>query len=320
MVISRPMKTDHRPFVALRQRGVALITAILVVALVASVATYLAAQNQVRIQQMENLKARAQAELLARAAVDWARAILADDVIRGSTIDDYSELWATVVPPQQTDGGQVGGRISDQQALFNLNNLVWSGVAYPADVTRFQRLLTTLQLPSELANGLVDWMDVDSVVTYPGGAEDGEYIQQEPPYRAANRLLVDLDELHQVRGFNAKIIARLRPFVTVLPERTSLNINTVSAEVLATVLDNGNLSDANAIVLARQSRPIQDKQDLLMRFPNLPMQSTDNSLEYASRYFLVASQAQYGTAVVREQALLQRNGMGWPKLIWIKQM
>lgn len=321
MVICRPMKAVSRPcaHVAPRQRGVALITAILIVALVASVATYLAAQNQVRIQQMENLKGRAQAELLARAAVDWARAILADDAMNTS-VDDYSENWAKVVPPQQTDGGQVGGRIFDQQALFNLNNLMWAGVAYPADVARFQRLLTTLQLPVELANALVDWMDSDSVVTYPGGAEDGEYLQQEPPYRAANRWLVDVDELHHVKGFNAKIIAQLRPFVTALPDRTAVNVNTASVEVLAAALDNGSYADANAIVLARQSRPIQDKQDLLQRFPNLNTQTIDNSLEYASRFFLVATQAKYGTAVVREQALLQRNGMAWPKLLWLKQM
>ncbi|MDD2775115.1 MAG: type II secretion system minor pseudopilin GspK [Gallionella sp.] len=321
MAICRPMKAYCPPcsHIVMRQRGVALITAILIVALVASVATYLAAQNQVRIQQMENLKGRAQAELLARAAVDWGRAILADDAMRG-VVDDTSELWATVVVPQQTDGGQVGGRIDDQQALFNLNNLMWGGAAYPVDVARFQRLLTTLQLPTELANGLVDWMDTDSVVTYPGGAEDGEYLQQEPPYRAGNRWLVDVDELYHVKGFNAKIIAQLRPFVTALPDRTAVNVNTASATVLAAILDNGSWSDANAIVLARQSRPIQDKQDLWKRFPNLPMQTTDASLDYGSRYFLVSSQAQYGTAVVREQALLQRNGMGWPKLLWIKQM
>lgn len=321
MVICRPMKKYHRIYshIASRQRGVALITAILIVALVASVATYLAAQNQVRIQQLENLKGRAQAELLARAAVDWGRAILADDAMR-TTVDSYAEQWATVVPPQQTDGGQVGGRISDQQALFNLNNLMWAGVAYPADVARFQRLLTTLQLPTELANGLVDWMDSDSVVTYPGGAEDGEYLQHTPPYRAANRWLVDVDELHHVKGFNAKIIAQLRPFVTALPDRTALNINTASVEVLAATLDSGSYGEANAIVLSRQSRPIQDKQDFLQRFPNLNTQTMDNTLEYASRFFLVASQAQYGTAVVREQALLQRNGMGWPKILWVKQM
>ena len=309
----------HKKFISAAQRGVALITALLVVALIASVASYLAAQNQVRIQQMENLKARAQAELLARAAIDWGRAILADDMMR-SVIDDYSEQWATIVPPQQTDGGQVGGKITDQQALFNLNNLVWAGVAYPADVQRFQRLLSSLQLPTELANSLVDWLDTDSTVTYPGGAEDGEYLQQEPAYRAANHGLVDIEELHQVRGFNAKIIERLRPFVTALPDRTAVNVNTTSAEVLAAMLDNGSLSAAAAIVLARQSRPIQDKQDLLLRFPNLAMPTTDGTLEYGSRFFIVSSQAKYGIATVRVQALLQRNGMGLPKYVWLKQI
>lgn len=307
------------PMTYTAQRGVALITAILIVALVASVATYLAAQNQVRIQQMENLKARAQAEWLARAAVDWGRAVLADDGSR-NTVDDFSEQWAISVPPQQTDGGQVGGHLSDQQALFNLNNVVWSGVAYPVDVARFQRLLASLQLPPDLANALVDWLDTDSVVTYPGGAEDGEYLQQEPPYRAANRLLTDVNELYAVRGFNDKIIARLRPFVTALPVRTGVNLNTAPVEVLAAMLDNGSASDAAMLVLGRKNKAIQNRQDFVDRYPTIAAQSQDNSLEYGSRYFLADSQAQYGIARVREQALLQRNGANWPVVVWIKQM
>lgn len=307
------------PMIPIAQRGVALITAILIVALVASVATYLAAQNQVRIQQMENLKARAQAALLARAAVDWGRVVLADDGSR-NTVDDFSEQWAIAVPPQQTDGGLVGGQLSDQQALFNLNNVVWSGVAYPADVARFQRLLASLQLPPDLANALVDWLDTDSVVTYPGGAEDGEYLQQVPPYRAANRLLTDVNELYAVRGFNDKIIARLRPFVTALPVRTGVNINTAPVEVLAAMLENGSATDAAMLVLGRKNKAIQNRQDFLDRYPTLAAQFQDNSLEYGSRYFLADSQAQYGIARVREQALLQRNGANWPVVLWIKQM
>lgn len=298
-----------------QQRGVALITAILIVALVASVASYLAMQNHVRIQQLENLRARAQAELLARAAVDWGRVVLADDISR-SSIDDLSEQWATVVPPQTTDGGRVGGRLFDQQALFNLNNLIWAGTAYPADMARFRRLLNLLQLPPDLANALVDWLDTDSVVTYPGGAEDGEYLQKEPPYRAANRLLTDVNELYAVRGFTPQVIARLRPFVTALPERSALNINTALPEVLTAVLD-GN-QEVSAILLARKNKAFQNSPDLAARFPSLTTQASENSLDYGSHFFLADSQADYDVAHLHLQALLQRNGLGWPTVLWYR--
>ncbi len=299
-----------------QQRGVALITAILIVALVASAASYLAMQNHVRIQQLENLRARAQAELLARAAVDWGRAVLADDISR-SGIDDLSEQWATIVPPQTTDGGRVGGRLFDQQALFNLNNLIWAGAAYPADVARFRRLLSQQQLPPELANALVDWLDNDSVVTYPGGAEDGEYLQHEPAYRTANRMLTDVNELYAVRGFTSQVIARLRPFVTALPDRSAVNVNTAPAEVLNAVLDNN--SDVPTLLAARQSKPLQSGQDLAARFPNLAAQASENSLDYGSHYFLADSQAEYDSARVHLQALLQRNGLGWPIVLWYRE-
>jgi general secretion pathway protein K len=128
-----------------------------------------------------------------------------------------------------------------------------------------------------------------------------------------------VNELYVVRGFNAKIIARLRPFVTTLPERTALNINTAPVEVLAAVLDN-HANDAAALILARKSKPIQSRQDFIERFPTLIAQADDNSLDYSSRFFLAEGQAEYGVATVREQALLQRNGTGWPVVIWFKQM
>jgi general secretion pathway protein K len=288
------------------------------VALVASVTTFLAAQNQVRIQQMENLKAHAQAELLARAAIDWGRVVLWEDGNNNDTVDHLAEKWTTIVPPQEADGGQVGGQLSDQQALFNLNNLMSAYLGYEEDAARFQRLLVSLQLSPDLANALMDWLDSDMVTRYPGGAEDVEYIQASPPHRAGNRLLLDVNELYAVRGFNADIIARLRPFVTVLPKWTGVNVNTASVEVLTAVL--GNARDATEIVRSRKDNPIVSKPDFTKRFPAISLPTLGAPLQYGSEFFLAEGQARYGAATVREQALLQRNGPTlWPTVVWIKQ-
>ncbi len=297
------------------QQGVALITAILVVALVASVATFLVVQNQVRIQQLENLKDRNQALALARAAVDWGRTIIAEDI---GAPDHLGENWAQVVPLEKADGAIINGRLIDQQALFNLNNLAPSGKVNPPNVLRFQRLLSQLQLPLDLADALVDWLDDDSVVTYPGGAEDQTYLQQDPPYRCANRSLGDINELYAVRGFNPTIINRLRPFITALPEYTGINLNTAPLTVITAVLDHHN--DAAALVSARNNKHLNNFIELIDRFPAQRPQTTDASLEVGSRFFLAEVQVQYGVATVRQQVLLQRNGRGWPRVIWIKQM
>jgi len=109
-----------------RERGVALITVILIVALAASMAAFMAWQQQIWVRQVENLRDQSQAQAVARAAIDWARAVLADDT-RNNNVDHLGEKWATVLAPLPVETGRVTGSVADQQGLFNLNNLVRNG-------------------------------------------------------------------------------------------------------------------------------------------------------------------------------------------------
>lgn len=302
------MKAEH---------GVALITAILVVALVTSVIAGLVWQNETRIRQMENQKLLAQADAVERAAVDWARTILAEDAEKGA-VDHPGEIWASPVAPIPAEGGEISGGIADQGALFNLNNLAAGGSANEAEVLAFQRLLGSLRLPVELANALADWIDTDSSVRHPGGAEDMDYLSQEPPCRAANQPLTDVNSLYRIRGFTPAVVDRLRPFVTALPAMTKININTAPREVLQLSLEDGTTEDAESIIHARSERAFDDRADFSRRLPLLAPRLRSSAADFGSQFFLVETRARFGKVKLERQTLLRRNAGGWPVIVWRK--
>lgn len=302
-----------------RQRGVAVITAILVVALVASAASFMAWQQQLWVRQVENLNERAQSRVVALTALQWARSALAQDA-RDNTVDHLDEGWAQPLAPLPLEGGELAGGVADQQGLFNLNSLVRGGRTSASDLALFRRLLELLQLPPDLANAVVDWIDPDGEVSYPGGAEDMDYLGIEPPYRAANRALTTVDGLARVKGFDAATLARLRPFVTALPQPTQVNVNTAPAEVLAAALTGLALDEARALVTARKGQPFKDIADFRARLPKTVTQVNDTLLGVGSHYFLVSGHARFGRAKVGYEALLERESTAWPKLVWQKNI
>jgi general secretion pathway protein K len=295
------------------QRGVALITVLLIVAMATTVAAFMAQQQGFWQREFENGRDRAQARRIAQAGVDWARAVLADDAANNQ-YDHPREMWAMKLPPIPIEEGEVQGLITDQQGLFNLNNLVQNGMASPADVARLQRLLSTLGLPPELANALTDWMDADNVPMATGGAEDGYYANLPKPYRAANRPLAELAELLWVQGFDVQSIRRLSGYVTVLPERTQVNLNFASAEVLSAVIPGLPLQDARQMVMARKDHPFTTVAEFLQKLPAGVGQDASAELSVSSKYFLVEGRAVQKQAEFSAQALLVRQNI-WPTVV-----
>ncbi len=294
------------------QRGAALITVLLIVAMATVIAAFMAQQQGFWQREYMNGRDRAQARRIAQAGVDWARAVLADDAVNNQ-YDYPGEMWAMKLPAIPVDDGEVQGLIVDQQGLFNLNNLVQGGVVSPNDVVRLQRLLSILSLPPELANAVADWEDTNSVPMEAGGAEDGYYLELPKPYRAANRPLVELSELLWVQGFDAQIIKRLNGFVSVLPERTPINVNFAPAEVLSAVIAGLTLQDARQIVSERKDHPFQTVAEFLLRLPASAAQDS-SALTVSSRYFLVEGHAVQGQGEFFAEALLVRNNI-WATVV-----
>jgi general secretion pathway protein K len=302
-----------------RQRGIALITVILIVALTTTVASFVAWRQQVWTRQVENLRDAAQSESVARAGIDWAGAILVEDR-RKSQVDHLGEAWneRVVLPVER---GQVAGGMSDQQARFNLNNLVRGSPAQASghDIAAFQRLLTTLELPTHLTDALVDWLDTDSEHYGADGAEDPYYLALPEAHFAANRSLIDLAELLMVRGFDQAIVDKLAPHVCVLPMPTAVNVNTASAEVLSAVIPGLNLNDAIQLVEARGegSQTLAAFRTKLDAAQALGLQ--ESQLSVASDFFQVELDVEFGRVRQRYLALYQRQGQNWPLLVWLQQ-
>lgn len=299
----------------LKQRGVAIVMAMSIVALAAIATTAMMMTQSTWSRETELQSDHAQAQILIQAGVDWARAVLSDDR-RLNNIDHLKEPWALRLPAMPVDNGELAGYIEDQQGAFNLNNLVLGGNISIAQLDRFRRLLSILGLPPTLANSLADWLDADSE-QQPNGAEDDYYLSLPSPYLAANRMLTDVSELALVRGFTTEIRARLNPFVSALPANTAVNVNTASAEVLSAVIDGLDLDAARSLVAQRERAYFRDYNDFASRVPR-GSEIAESDLRVSSNYFLARVRVTIGGAEARGLALMVRPDIGWPAIVWRK--
>ena len=303
---------------SMRERGVAIVLAMSVVALAALTAAAILVSQSTWARQIELTTNHIQAQTVLQAGADWARALLADDR-RVSSVDHLGEPWALRLPPMPVENGELLGHIEDQQGAFNLNNLVTEGKVNLIQYEHFRRLLAILGLPPELADTLADWIDTDSEPQPRGGAEDAYYLSLESPYLAANRPLIDVAELALVRGFDDNVRARLRPFVTALPRSTPVNVNTASAEVIAAVIEGLELGAAQTLVAQRERTYYRDSADFLGRLPRGVAARTED-ISVSSDFFLATLRVSIGGAQARGAALLSRPGAGWPSVVWRKYL
>lgn len=302
----------------MRQRGVAIVLAMGVVALAAMAATAIVVSQSTWSRQVELTTDHIQARAVLLAGADWARAVLSDD-LRVSNVDHLGEPWALKLPPMSVENGELVGQIEDQQGAFNLNNLVTGGQISLVQLARFRRLLAILGLPDELADALADWIDEDSQPQPRDGAEDAYYLALNPPYIAANRPLIDVAELALVRGFDNNVRARLRPYVSALPGSTAVNVNTAPPEVLASIIEGLDLGSAQTLVAQRDRSYFRDATDFTNRLPQ-GAAAAPGDISVNSDYFMATLRVTIGGAQARGTALLARRGSGWPDILWRKYL
>ncbi|MDH1261649.1 type II secretion system minor pseudopilin GspK [Pseudomonas sp. GD03944] len=295
-----------------RQRGMALITVLLVVAVVTVVSAGIIARQQVSIRSSANQLHVRQAWHYALGGETLAKAILRRDLQQGdprAPVDHLGEPWAR---PQDSfaldEGGELLLRISDPSGRFNLNSLVRQGQVNEAAVAQFRRLLLILQIETPYAERLVDWLDADQEPSGGFGAEDNQYLLLAPPYRAANRRLADVSELRLLLEMTEADYQRLLPFVTALPADATLNVNTASAWVLASLADGIPLSTAQGLVAARGGQGYPDVPTFLAQLPGLQVQS--QALAVGSQYFQATSEVTVGDRRQVLRSTLQRASDG----------
>ncbi|MGH8355670.1 MAG: type II secretion system minor pseudopilin GspK [Pseudomonas sp.] len=295
------------------QRGVALITVLLVVAIVTVVCAGLIARQQLAIRATANQLQARQAWHYALGGEALAQAILSRDLQASgdprSSTDHLLEAWAKPLPVFLIEQGEIAVRIEDLAGRFNLNSLVRNEQRNDQAVARFRRLLRNLEIQQPYAERLVDWLDADQQADGESGAEDSQYLLLQPAYRPANRRLEDVSELRLLLGMSEADYRRLAPHVSALPSDAALNVNTASALVLSCLSENLTPDTAQALIGARGREGFRDMASFTKQ-PVLGDSVPAEGLDVKSDYFRVISEVRLAE---RRQVLLstlQRDAKG----------
>lgn len=369
-----------------RQRGVAVITALLLTTLAISIVASLFWQQQVQVRSMENQRLHLQTRWILRGALDWSTLVLRQDAYT-NRYTALNQVWATPLAETRLDqyierervegevfDASLSGNIVDATSRYNLRNLEHGNRIDKAQLEIFQRLLTNLQINPALAKTAANLIAGSQPVIQPPGQVDpvtGQEVggQESDPSASGTPAaagavgavgaagaaagaaagdgtagadgsnpdgvatiavareglgtpikFLEVEDLLAVRGLTPEMLEKLRPFVIVLPERTPINVNTASAEVLAAVIPNFSLSEANALLARRRSVPWTDianfQADITGHTP------IANSVDVKSNWFLVNSRIRLDRAALNAQSLVQRTANmigGGVKVVWVRQ-
>jgi general secretion pathway protein K len=296
-----------------QNRGVALITAMLISAIATMVAANLAWDNALDVRRTMVLLGRDQAVQVALGAESWVISILHQDMENSQT-DHLGEIWASELPGLPIEGGEVFGSIEDLQGRFNVNNLVdQDGQIEAESLEQFRRLLNALGLDPRFAGITADWIDSNVDAAFPDGAEDAIYTGIIPPYRTANQTLTSVSELAAIEGMDRATYKALEPHITALPGRTGINVNTAPVAVLQSLDENMTLADVEGLI---QEREAGGFADIETSFASLVTPDVLNRLEDSTQFFRLKVIVRIDTVRVTLYTVLQRapNGTVTPIL------
>jgi len=248
------------------ERGVALLLALLVLALLVALILEFDAEARREYRDAAAFRDNFKATVLTRAAVQAARAVVQEDLLRdkqtGQFYDAPTDLWAFPIQNYALGDGLLSAQIEDEQGKLNLNDLAASGDpnAKKVKIARIKRLFDLLQINQDLVDSIVDWVDADDVPE-PAGAETLYYQSLRPSYRAANGPLQTIRELRLVKGMTPEILDKLFRYVTVYPREgeSKVNINTADLIVIQALDPSITQSMAAEII---QGRPFKNILDL----------------------------------------------------------
>lgn len=303
---------------AKRQRGTAIIMALIVVTVVAALATSLFQRQTASTRQFENALARAQARELLAGGTDWARLILREHG-RQETLTTLQQVWATPVldtrieRPGDDRVAVFTGRIEDEQGKFNLYGLARGGVAQPDALRALARLLQLQQLPEGLADTLLQAVMAAQAPALAGGEQTSALANAPLPRGMA--------ELADRLGLQAPVRAGLMRTMTLLPAATRININTAPAEVIAALLPDLSLSQARMLAGERdRGNWFNNSGDFANRLAAYGVQATPPDVATTSSWFMASGTLVYERARVGMQALLHSAPPAAPQTTWIREL
>ena len=299
------------------QRGVALVMAVLIVALATILAAEVGFRGYLDQRRTLNTFSLDQSFEIALGGEAWASDALRRDKMQSQKTDDFTEEWATPIPPIPLEdvGGEFEGQLEDLQGRFNLNTLVTYdnrgvGEVDQKAVERLQRLLEVLELETKLPSIIADWIDTDNNPSFPDGAEDPVYTNLSPPYRTANMPITRASELLALPDFGPERYRKLAPFVTALPaDVRSINLCTASPELLDALVEGSRqftLARDNAKE-TRAQRCFPNKQEFEAGLTPDQKQELGDIIDETSDYFLATIWVTLGTLRFTLYSLLYRT-------------
>ncbi len=294
-----------------REAGVAIITALVVVAAATVAVSTMMWRQSIAVRKVENQDALAQTRWLARSALEWARLILQQDA-RLSAVDHLGEIWA--VPLAETrvtedfaptdpsrgsantasifaenDAAYVSGRIVDAQSHFNLTGMAIAGKVDEARFAILARLIDVLGLRSELAKTIAARM------AGPSAPESFELLGR---------------DLVASGALDAAGVARLRPYIDILPVPTAVNLNTATPEVISACYEDLPIDAARALVRTRDQAWFTQVGDVAARLPGTSGKVAASQVGVNSAWFEVEGRVRVGRAELEVAGLIEREANG----------
>ena len=303
------------------QRGAAILTAMLLVTLVATLSAAALWQQWRAIEVETAERASAQSRWLLQGAADWARLILREDA-RNAAVDHLGEPWAVTLQEAQLSsflgnstealgenlqGAYLSGQITDLQSRLNVLNLVQDGRVHTPTLQAFGRLFEALQLPP--AELLVLVAQLQAALAAPEAGTNTS------AGNAPHPLLPRSTEQLAWLGLSAGSVARLQAYVVVLPERTPVNLNTASALVLHASIPALDLAGAQRLVQSRAQNYFRALGDAVQASGVAGLALNDGIHSVGSRYFDVRVRLRLGSVLSQEHTLMQREGL-LVKALW----
>lgn len=238
-----------------QQRGIALITILMMVALATIIAATIAKRQSSTNENTAYLMRQNQALYYAKSAESFFSELLVQDAESDSSADYLQENWAKPMPGFPVDDGLVSGQIVDESGKFNLNMLLKDDGTPDLNAKKyFENLLKRVNLRPELSEAVIDWQDADDLTMGSMGAENNHYGGLPEPYLAANTIFHSKEELRKVRGFEGDQYDLIAPYITAIPKNnTKININTASATVLAAIDDRLDANSIQSMLDAKQA-------------------------------------------------------------------
>ena len=311
-----------------------MLMALFVAALATLIITGLFYRQFVLLRTIENQQLTSQSRLLLRGALDWGRAILREDANR-SQYDALSEPWSQPLAETRLDQlgetaslaalATISGSMEDAQGRFNLRNLVENGQVLEKELEALRRLVSLLSLPEQTADLIAIRMAQALPPPVPDQVDqisDAKIKERDKPRPLPLMLPQDVAG---IAGIDPTAVQRLAPYIVVLDERTPVNANTATPEVIAARVPELTLAEARTLVAERDRLSyFNNTGEVRTRLGIKGALVTDSELSTASRFFFIRGEVKLDRAVTRMEALVKRaipgQGQQAVAVLWTREI